>query len=238
MSSTFAKPAEIRVYCTFGLRSIILELAGPFQRESGHTISFQFDATPGVKARIVSGEVADVVLIARAIADDLQAAGHLPVQGIHDVARSGIGVAIKAGAAKPDISTPEAFKTALLAAKSVVYTDPASGGASGVHFANVVEKLGVSAQMQPKSLLNIGSYNSDLVVSGESELAIQQIAEILPVKGVELLGPLPGDLQLMTVFVAAIGRTSEVPDAARDLIGYLKSPAADPVIRSNGMEPV
>ncbi len=230
--------ARIQVHCTFGLRSIILELAEPFRRARGHGIDFHFDSTPGVVGRMERGEPADLILVARAIAVDLAARGHLPAAGIHDVTSSNIGVAIRAGAPRADISTPAAFKAFLLAQRSVVYTDPASGGASGVHFATVLERLGIAAEMAPKSILNVGSYNSDLVVRGRADVAIQQIAEILPVAGVELLGPLPGELQLATIFVAALGKQPEAREAAMQLVDYLKSAEAAPIIARNGMEQI
>ena len=157
---------------------------------------------------------------------------------IHDVARSGIGVAIRSGAPKPDIGTVEAFTRTLLAARSVVYTDPASGGASGVHFARLLDRLGIADAMRQRSILNVGSYNSDLVVSGKADLAIQQIAEILPVPGVELLGALPAELQLISTFVAAIGGNAPHRAAAQDLVAFLKSESAGSVIQRHGMNPI
>lgn len=229
--------AAITAFCTFGLRSIVLELAEPFQAATGHTIDLQLDSTPGVKARIRAGEPADLVLVARSIAEDLAGEGHLSRASIYDVTHSGIGVAIRQGAPRPDIGTTEAFKQMLLASRCVVYTDPASGGASGVHFATVIDRLGIADAMRSRTRLNVGTYNAELVARGEADIAIQQIAEILPVAGVELLGPLPADLQLSTVFVAAIGNTARHPAAAHALVELFRSRAAAPVIERHGMTP-
>jgi molybdate transport system substrate-binding protein len=145
---------------------------------------------------------------------------------------------VRAGAPKPDISTPEAFKRALLAAKSIVYTDPALGSPSGVHFAKVLERLGIAGEMKAKSKLHDGtSFNAELVAKGEIELAIQQISEILPVRGADLVGPLPGDLQLTTVFATGIGTAAKEQAAAKEFIQFLASPAAAAVIKAKGMEP-
>src|SRR5262245_14185852 len=150
-----------------------------------------------------------------------------------------MGVAVRAGAPKPDISTPEALKRTLLAAKSIVYTDPALRSPSGVHFARVLERLGIAEEMKPKSKLHDGTtFNAELVARGEIEIAVQQISEILPVQGVELAGPLPGDLQLTTVYAAGIGTAAKEPAVAKEFIKFLLSPSAAAVINAKGMEPV
>lgn len=229
---------ELIVFSTFALRSIILELAGPFERDTGQKIRFELHPTPDVKARIERGEAADIILIARDIADAIAATGHLDRAAIHDVARSGIGVAIPAGAPRPDIGSAEAFKRMLLASRTVVYTDPASGGASGVHFSAILDRLGIADAMRSRTRLNVGSYNASLVAAGEADVAIQQIAELLPVEGAALLGPLPDELQVYTVFSAAIGKTAPAPHAAAALVRFLRSVSSAEVIRRHGMEPV
>jgi molybdate transport system substrate-binding protein len=235
--ATGANAAEIKVFCTAGMKSIILGLQPAFERASGHKLNISFASTGETRSRIQKGESADVVLMAAFVIDDLVKEGKLAAASRTDIARSGVGVAIRAGVPKPAISTPEKFKEALLAAKSIVYTDPASGGASGIHFAKIVGDMGIADAIKAKSKLNVGSYNAEFVATGEADLAIQQIAEILPVKGAELLGPLPGHLQKVTVFVAASSPDAPQPEAAKALIGYLTSPAAAPVIKAKGMDP-
>jgi molybdate transport system substrate-binding protein len=145
---------------------------------------------------------------------------------------------VRADAPKPDISTSEALKRALLAAKSVVYTDPAASSPSGIHFAMVLERLGIAEEMRPQSKLHNGtSFNAEFVARGEIEIAIQQISEILPVQGVELVGPLPRDLQLTTVFATGVATGAREQAAAKEFIEFLTSPAAAAVIKATGMEP-
>jgi molybdate transport system substrate-binding protein len=170
--------------------------------------------------------------------DDLVKQGKIVADSKIILARSGMGVAVRTGAPKPDISTPDTLKRTLLAAKSIVYTNPALRSPSGVHFAQVLERLGIAEEMKAKSKLHDGSsFNAELVAKGEIEIAIQQISEIVTVQGAELLGPLPGDLQLTTVFATGIGTGAKEPAAAKEFIKFLSSPAAAVVIKAKGMEP-
>jgi molybdate transport system substrate-binding protein len=149
-------------------------------------------------------------------------------------------VALRAGSTKPDIGSIEAFKHALLAARSIVYTDPAVGGASGIHFEKVLDRLGIAKEIKAKSILNARAAttpNAEIVARGEAELGIQLISEIVFVPGAELLGPLPAELQAMNVIEAGIVTTASEPDAARVLFKFLTSPAAAAVIKTAGMEP-
>ena len=143
---------------------------------------------------------------------------------------------VKAGAPAPDISSVEAFKRALLAAKSVAYIDPASGGSSGIYVAGLLDKLGIADQVKPKAKLKKGGYVADLIVSGEAELGIHQISEIVPVKEVTLIGPLPAEIQNYTVYAAGIGAGAKDAEAAKALIKALTGPAAAAVLKSKGME--
>jgi molybdate transport system substrate-binding protein len=154
-----------------------------------------------------------------------------------NLARVGVGVMVKAGANKPDISTVEAFKKALLEAKSVSFIDPASGGSSGIYMEKLIERLGVSDQVKPKEKLKQGGNVSDYVESGEAELGIQQISEILPHPGVALVGPLPKDVQNYTVYAAGISAGTQNRDAAKALIASLVGPSAQALFKSKGMEP-
>ena len=152
----------------------------------------------------------------------------------------GIGVAVRAGSEKPDIATVETLKRTLLAARSIVYTDPAVGGASGIHFEKILDRLGIAKEIKAKSILNAKAAttpNAEIVARGEAELGIQLISEIVSVPGAELLGPLPAELQAMTAISAGIVVTATDPDAARVLFKFLTSPAAATVIKTTGMEP-
>ena len=144
---------------------------------------------------------------------------------------------VRAGAPQPDVSSVDAFKQALLAAKSVAYIDPASGGSSGIYVAGLLDKLGIADQVKPKTKLKHGGYVADLIVAGEAELGIHQISEIVPVKEVTLVGPLPAEIQNYTVYAAGLGANAKDADAAKALIKALTGPAAADVLKSRGMEP-
>jgi len=229
--------STVKVMSSGGLKAVIGALAGAFERASGHKLAIVFAPPTAVKERIAGGEAVDVAVLSAALIDDLIGRGKLAAASRVALARSGLGIAIRAGATRPDIGTVEAFRRTLLAARSIVCGDPAGGGASGIHFRKVIERLGIASEVMAKAIVNSGSYNAEIVARGDAELAVQQISEIVPVKGAELLGPLPGDLQLITVFAAAIGTGAGEPKAAQELIAYLASPDAQRVIAANGMEP-
>ena len=163
-------------------------------------------------------------------------AGPLATDSRTNVARVGVGVVIKEGAALPDVGSVDAFKRTLLAAKSVAYIDPASGGSSGIYLTGLFDKLGIAADIKPKAKLKRGGYVADLIANGEAELGLHQISEILPVKGVKLVGPLPAEIQNYTTYAAAVGADAKQPDAARALIKLLTGAAAEGVLKARGME--
>jgi molybdate transport system substrate-binding protein len=179
----------------------------------------------------------------RAAAADIKVLDGLIKQGkIADgsrvnIARVGVGVMVKEGAPKPDISTVEAFKKAVLAAKSVSYIDPASGGSSGIYVAKLLEQLGIADQVRPKQKLKQGGYVADLIASGEAELGIHQISEIVPHKGVTLVGPLPKEIQNYTTYAAGVAGATKDKDAATALVTFLSGPRTAEILKSKGMEP-
>jgi molybdate transport system substrate-binding protein len=233
-----AQADEIKLMSSGGMKVMLLDLTTPFERATGHRVTATYGAPGTIRGRVMAGEAIDVLVFPAPDLDDLVKQGKIVADSKVILARSGMGVAVRAGAPKPDISTPEALKRTLLAAKSVVYTDPALGSPSGTHFAKVLERLGIANEMKAKSRLHDGtSFNAELVAKGEMEIAIQQISEILPVQGAELVGPLPGDLQLTTVFAAGIGTGAKEPAASKEFIKFLTSPAAAEVIKAKGMEP-
>jgi molybdate transport system substrate-binding protein len=233
-----AKAAEVKLMSSGGMRVMLIDLTATFERATGHKITASYSAPGTIRGRVMAGEPMDVLVFPAPNLDELVKQGKIVADSKVILARSGIGVAVRAGAPKPDISTPEGLKRALLAAKSVVYTNPALASPSGMHFAKVLERLGIAEEMRVKSKLHDGtSFNAELVAKGEIELAIQQISEILPVQGAELVGPLPGDLQLTTVFATGIGTGAKEPAAAMEFIKFLASPAAAAVIKGKGMEP-
>jgi molybdate transport system substrate-binding protein len=237
---TASDAAEIKVLTTRAMNHVLTELAGAFQRTSEHRITLTLAPPNEIRRRIVSGEIVDVVMSGSAAVNDLVHEGKIAPGDQLVLARVGVGVAVRAGAVKPDISSIEAFSRTLLAAKSIVYTDPAVGGASGIHFEKVLDRLGIAKEIKAKSILNARAAtkpSAEFVARGEAELGIQLISEIVSVPGAELLGPLPGELQAMNVIFAGIVTTATEPDAARALFKFLTSPAAASVIKKAGMEP-
>lgn len=228
--------AEIKVLTAGAMRGVLAELLPPFEKATGHAVTLD-NATAGVLAkRIEGGEAFDVAIIPPKVVDGLTGKGRLLRDGRADVAKVGIGVAVKEGAAVPDIGTVDAFKRTLLDAASVAYIDPKSGGSSGVYFDGLLDRLGIGGQVRPKAKLKQGGYVAELVANGEAEIAVHQMSEIVPVKGVVLVGPLPGEIQNFTVYSAAVGAAAREPAAARTLVDHLAGPAAAPVLKAKGMD--
>jgi molybdate transport system substrate-binding protein len=178
----------------------------------------------------------DVVIMTDVAVDDAAKRGAVAAGTRTDIARTGMGVGVRAGAPRPDISSPEAFKAALLGARSLVYVDPAQGATSGIHFASVLDRLGIAEAVKSKSQLVPGGYPAERVASGEAELVVHQISEIVPVKGVTLVGPLPGDLQKVTVYSAGLATRSASPEAARAFIAFLTRAAFKPKFAAAGLD--
>ena len=236
--ATTAQAGEVRLMSSGGMKAALIDLIPAFELATKHKVTATYGAPGTIKDRIMAGEPMDVLVFPAPGLDDLAKQGKLVADSKVILARSGMGVAARAGAAMPDISTPDALKRTLLAAKSIVYTDPTLRSPSGVHFAKVLERLGIAEEMKAKSKLHNGvGFNAEFVARGEIEFAIQQISEIVSVKGVELVGPLPADLQLTTVFAIAIGADAKEQGAAKELVKFLALPAAAAVIKATGMEP-
>ena len=234
-----AVAADVKGLSTIALQSVAEELLPQFEKASGHKVSIAFGLGVAMVKRIQDGEAADFLLAPRSAVDGLLKAGKLAPGSDVSLARSSVGIAVRKGAARPDISTPEALKRTLLAARAVSYSNPAYGGASGVHFAKVLERLGIADEMKAKTRFPPeGGFTARLLAAGEVDLAVQQIGELISTPGVELLGPLPGELQSVTTFAAAIPLSASQPDAARALIRYLQSPEAMAVIKARGLDPV
>lgn len=214
------------------------KLGPQFEHETGNKLIIIYSGTGGLLDRIKKGEAADVIIVTAPAVDNLAKQGKIVEQSRTAIAQTGVGIAIRRGAPRPDISSAEALKRTLLAAKSVAYSDPAGGGASGIIFAQVVEKLGIAEQLKPKTkLIPAGGSSGALAASGEAEIAVQMISELMPVSGAEVVGPLPPGLQTLTVFSAGVSANAANPAAAKQLILFLSSPAAAPVLRDAGLDP-
>ncbi len=233
----------IEVACAGALHTIIPALARAFEQSAGHKIAVKFDRSGVVKARVLDGDVVDVAITTRAAIDELARRRKVAPDSIANVASSRIGVAVRTGAPKPEIGSVAAFRRALLDAKSIACADPATGSPSGNHFFALLRRLGIAAAIAPKlRLVGAGEKSSVVVVcaavaSGQAEIGIQQIAEILSVPGVDLAGPLPDELQAITIFAAAVPASAREPALARAFIAFIASEAAALEITAAGMAP-
>ncbi len=229
--------AEVKVLTAGAFKQVVLALVPDFEKQTGNTVVVANDTAGGLKKRIEDGEAFDVAVITPNLIDDLAGAGKIAANTRVNLATVGVGVVVKEGAPKPDVSTVDAFKRALLAAKSVAYIDPASGGSSGIYIDKLLERLGIADQVRPKAKLKNGGYVADLVASGDAELGLHQISEIVPVKGVALVGPLPKEIQNTTTYAAGLSASAQKKDAAQALIKMLSGPQAAAVLKSKGMDP-
>ena len=230
-----AHSAEIKVLTAGAFKAVVLELAPDFEKQTGHKVTVDNGTTGQVKDRIEKGEVIDIAIITPTVVDGLLKDSKLTGSRI-DLATVGVGVAVKEGASKPDISSVDAFKQAVLAAKTVAYIDPASGGTSGVYLDKLFERWGIADRIRPKAKLQRGGYVAELVAKGEAELAIHQISEILPVKGVVLVGALPAEIQLTTTYSGALSANAPQRVAAETFLKVLSSPQAAAVLAAKGMQ--
>jgi molybdate transport system substrate-binding protein len=232
-----ASAAEIKVLTAGAYKQVVLALLPAFEKQTGNKVIVDNGTTGQLKQRIEGGEAFDLLVITPAVVDEMIKSGKLAAGSQVKLASVGVGVVVKEGAPKPDISTVEKFKDALLAAKSVAYIDPASGGSSGIYVDKLLVKLGIADQIKPKAKLKQGGHVADLIVSGEAELGIHQISEIVPVKGAALVGPLPKEIQNTTTYAAGLSASAKDKNATKELIEYLSGPDAAAVLKSKGMEP-
>ena len=237
LNETIARTAEIKVLTSVALSAAFTKLAPLFEHATGDKLVIGYGLIADVRKRVLAGEPADVVILSRPVMDELETKKRIVPGSVVDVAATAVALAVRRGAAKPDISSVAAFKRTLLDARSVVYADPAKGGASGVYFAEVLERLGISEQMKPKAVLVPGAEAAEVVASGKAELGIGQTSEIVPVAGAELVGPFPADLGRLTVFSAGTGIASTSSKDAGVLIRFLTAEPAARVFRARGFEP-
>ena len=229
-----AMGAEIRVLCAGAVKSAFSEAAKAFEAKGGDTIRATFAPAGEIRKRLADGERYDLVLAAGENLDDFAAAGWIDPGSRQDVGAVGIGVAVKAGAPRPDISTPEALKKALLDARTVTYMDP-TRGTSGKHVDEVVlPKLGIRDAVRAKTTLGEGGFIAEKVARGEADIVLHQMTEMLPVQGIAILGPLPGDLQKTTVYAAALAKDPPHAADARRLLAHLASPATRALFVARG----
>lgn len=223
----------IDVLSTLALRGVVVEIAEDFRARTGLAIAATYKSTNAALGLIAEGTRADMTIMTREAIDRLVRDDIIVGTGTADLAQSGVGIAVRAGAPRPDIGTVAAFRRAILDAKSIAFSRL---GASGIHFGEVIERLGIADEIRRKSKIG-DSYVGEMAARGEAEIAVQQISELMPVQGIDIVGPLPGELQKISVFAAGIFRAAKNPNGATKLIAALAAPGLVPVLLRKGLEP-
>jgi molybdate transport system substrate-binding protein len=232
----FAAAADIKVYSTVAFQGVMEQLAPQFEKASGNKLAITYGLAAQLVQRVQAGETADVLILTRAGLDALVKDRKIAPGSDVTLAGAGTALAVKAGGPKPDISSAEAFRRTLLAARSITYGDPATGGASGVYFGKLLERLGLAEQMKSKTRFPPpGKLPADVLAAGDAELGVMQTSELIP--GTELVGTLPGDLNNVTLFGAGLGTNGKDANAGAALIKFLQSREAAAVYKAKGLDP-
>jgi molybdate transport system substrate-binding protein len=230
-----AKAAEVKVLCASAVRHVINELGPQFERASGHKLKIQYDVVSVIKRQIDAGEEFDVAILNTPMINDLVKAGKIAAGTRKDIARTGLGVIVRAGAPKPDISSADAFKRAMLNAKSITYS---KGGVTDIYLTSLFKRLGIAEQMKSKTKYGPAGVFAQIVAKGEAELGLTTISSIEPGSGAELVGPFPSELQHYVGYTGGVGAAAKEGETGKALLNFLKAPAAVPVLKAKGMEPV
>ena len=239
--SVAAQAAEIKVIVSPGFAPIMRDIGPTFERATGHKLAVSRNTLGAIVKRVHGGEMFDVVLGPRSAIDGFVKDGKAPAGNVTVVASAGMGVAVRAGAPKPDISSSEAFKRTLLAAKSISYPDPnnlAGNPALGVHFTGVLDRLGITDEVKSKTVTPGSRDIGKLVASGEAEVGIAQLQNLARTAGIEIVGPLPADLQDPVVFAAAIMAGARDIEASKALVDFLRTPEAAAAMKTQRLDPV
>jgi molybdate transport system substrate-binding protein len=230
--------AEIKVMSAGAVRSMVAALGAEFERESGHKLNLVFNTAGSLRERIKNGEAADLIILSESAIASLDKPGRFIAGSITDLGRTVTGVVVRDGATIPDISTPAAFKQALLNARSVAYTDPKAGGSSGTMFAALLEQLGIASEVNKKAVLGKGGHDVAVsIAEGRAEIGTTFISEVLPVKGAKVIGHLPGELHNANTYTAAVPADAASRENAMALLRYLTKPAARDRWIAAGLEP-
>jgi len=226
--------AAMEMLCTNGVKSLMLDVVSAFERTSGTRVVITWGATNSLLKDLEGGAGGDLAILTAEAIDDLMSGGRVVAGSRVDLARSGIGVAVRKGAKRPDIASPEALKRALLAAKSVAHS---KSGMSGIYFPTVLARLGIADAMKAKIVIpDPGTPIGEVVAKGDAEIGIQQISELLPVAGIDIVGPLPAALQKITTFSAGVLTAAKEPDAAAALLKFVAAEAPH-LLKQKGLEP-
>jgi molybdate transport system substrate-binding protein len=236
--TALASATEITVFSTIGVKAALEELTPKFEKATGSKLNITWATAAVLVKKVQAGESPDVLVLTKQGLEALAKEGKVAPGSDASFASSGMALVVKKGAPKPDISTPEAYKQTLLKAKTIAYSNPASGGASGVFFAKSLDKMGIADLVKAKTHHPPPSGNSaNLVVSGEAEVAVQQEPEVMEVSGVDIVGPPPGDLNNITTYAAGVPPNSKDPNGAKALIKFLQTPEAAAVYKARGLKP-
>jgi molybdate transport system substrate-binding protein len=229
-----AGAAGIKVLCSNSLHAVLKELVPAFERAGGHKVAISYETAVQALTSIRNGATADAIILNAPSIDELTKQGKIASGSSRTLARCGIGIAVRAGAPRPDIGSVAQLKRALLGAQSIAHTEV---GASGIHFMKLIEKLGIAAQVKAKTHTRPGGLIGELVANGEAALAVQQIPELMAVAGIDVVGPLPDELQATTTVTAAVFSDARQPDAALAFLAFLSTPAAARVFKAKGFDP-
>jgi molybdate transport system substrate-binding protein len=224
----------VEVLSTLALRGVLVDIAEDFRARTSLAIAATYRSTNAWLDLIAQGAIADMTILTREAMARLAREGVVVADTTVDLAQSGVGIAVRAGLAKPEIATVAALKHALLAAKSIAFSRQ---GASGIHFAEVIERLGIAEEVRRKATIT-DSYAGEAAARGEVDVAVQQISELVPIKGIDIVGALPAELQKISVFAGGIFRAAKNAGGAGRLLAELAAPALVPVLIRNGLEPV
>jgi molybdate transport system substrate-binding protein len=230
--------AEVKVFSTIGVKSVLEELIPKFEKSTGHKLNVTWSTAALLTKRVEAGEQADALILIKSNVETLLKAGKIAPGTATTFGQSIFAIGVKSGGPKPDISTPEAFKKSLLASKGVSYSNPASGGASGVYISKQIEKMGIAEQLKNKTKFPpSGGFSGTLLISGDADIAIQSKPELLTVPGVEVVGPLPGDMAFTVVYAGGVQSGAARSEAAKAWFEFLKSPEAQAVFKAKGYDP-
>jgi len=229
-----AAAAEIKMLASNAVKESYTRLVPEFEKSSGHHVTVVWGGTADIMKSVRAGEVQDIVITTRDSIDALTKEGKLAQGSRVDLAKSMIGVASRPGAPKPDLTSGETLKQSLLASKKIIL----SGGPSGVYLADLFQKMGIAGQIKAKTItLAPGASPGEAVARGEGDIGFTQVSELLAVKGIDYLGPIPADVQQVVTFSAGLNKAAPQPDAAKALLRFLTSPAAAPTLKKTGLEP-
>ena len=233
-----AQGGELEVLTSVAMKGVLEQLAPELRRKTGCALSMSYGPGGVILRRVRDGDPGDVMIAPPEVVEVLIGEGRVLAGSQCLIARSVIGVAVRAGAAKPNIDTADELRQALLQARSVAYTDPATGAASGVHFAGILDRFGIADEVNAKAKLGDGGPIAEYVARGEAELAVQQLCEHMLVKGVDIVGPLPAELQKVTTFAAAVAAGASRPHHGSALIDLLLAPHVQAAMSKHGLEAI